>query len=168
MGRLGRQRPVLAAAGNLISMLWREFAKVEPELAERGWALMAQEHGYTFLATVRRDGSPRVHPIVPIRSDHGLVLAVKRGSLKLADLRREPRFVLHASVVPPEDQEFSLRGIAHEVRGEQARRTVTAGWGEDTPVDVMVLFDVEVVEVGWATWPAHGTPIRKRWRATES
>jgi Pyridoxamine 5'-phosphate oxidase len=146
-------------------MYWPQFAAAEPELAARGWELLAEQHGYVFLATVRADGSPRLHPIVPILGDRGPVVAVKQGSPKLADIRREPRIALHSTVLPPADEEFSIRGILREVIGPDARQAAVAGSDTAVPPDVMVLFELDLVDVGWATWPEQGRPLRERWRA---
>lgn len=48
---------------------WREFAAAAPDLAEAGRALLTQFGvGLAFLATVRRDGAPRLHPVCPVLS----------------------------------------------------------------------------------------------------
>jgi hypothetical protein len=146
-------------------MLWTEFAQQAPELAGRGWELLAEEHGYVYLATVAVDGSPRLHPVAPIRSERGLFVAVIRSSPKLADLRREPRMALHATVLPPDDEEFSVRGIAREVDSADARAAAVAGArGGATLREAMALFEIDLVEAGWARWSA-GRPSRKRWQA---
>ena len=42
---------------------WKEFAADEPDLADVGRPLLFQfKVGLAFLATVRRDGAPRLHP----------------------------------------------------------------------------------------------------------
>lgn len=71
--------------------------------------------GLGFLATVRPDGDPRLHPICPVLADGGLWAFVIEASPKCADLRRDGRFVLHA--FPPEDvdDEFVVHGQATEV-----------------------------------------------------
>jgi pyridoxamine 5'-phosphate oxidase-like protein len=146
-------------------MLWTEFAKQEPELARHGARLLAEDHGYVFLATIAADGSPRIHPIAPILSASGLFVAIIRTSPKLADLRREPRIALHATVVPPDDEEFSVRGVAVAVEGEAAREAAVAGaHGGARLSDAMALFAVEPTAVGWARW-TDGEPVRRRWRA---
>jgi hypothetical protein len=49
---------------------WKEFAAAEPDLAEnRGSLLFQFKVGLAFLATVRRDGAPRLHPVCPVLSD---------------------------------------------------------------------------------------------------
>ena len=48
---------------------WRELAAAEPERAEAGGSLLSQfDVGLAFLATVRKDGAPRLHPVCPVLS----------------------------------------------------------------------------------------------------
>lgn len=45
---------------------WNEFSLAEPELAGLGKCLLLQTQarvGSGFLATLRKDGAPRLHPI---------------------------------------------------------------------------------------------------------
>ncbi|WP_353963818.1 MULTISPECIES: pyridoxamine 5'-phosphate oxidase family protein [unclassified Streptomyces] len=142
-------------------MLWTEFAEQEPDLARRGRVLLAEEHGYVYLSTVAADGGPRLHPVAPLLSDHGLFVAVTRRSPKLADLRSEPRIALHSTVLPPDDEEFSVRGVVREVEDVVARKAAVVGArGGAQLSDALALF-----EVGWARW-SQGRPTRERWRAT--
>src|SRR5688572_7855936 len=53
--------------------------------------------GLGLLATVRADGSPRVSPIEPFFWDGQLWLGSMPDSRKATDLRRDPRFALHAA-----------------------------------------------------------------------
>src|SRR5215470_6438545 len=55
--------------------------------------------GLGFLATVRADGSPRVHPVCPVISAAGLHVSVVAGP-KQADLRRDGRYALHSETCP--------------------------------------------------------------------
>jgi hypothetical protein len=56
------------------------------------------------LATLRRDGSPRVSGIEVEFTDGELVMGMMPGSVKAQDLRRDPRLSLHAaSEDPPHD-----------------------------------------------------------------
>lgn len=72
---------------------WNEFADSAPELAELGLKLL-NHYGAVFLATVRKDGAPRLHPIVPIITQGKLFVFC--GGPKVYDLRRDGRYVLHA------------------------------------------------------------------------
>lgn len=51
-----------------------------------------------YLATIRADGSPRLHPVTLKRFDRGIGLYMNAGSPKLNDLLRDPRCTLHAPV----------------------------------------------------------------------
>ncbi|MBC3190109.1 pyridoxamine 5'-phosphate oxidase family protein [Pseudonocardia sp. C8] len=83
---------------------WGDFRAAEPEFAalaerilQRGVALV--------IATLRADGSPRVSGIEVVLDDSGpgveLAFGSMPGARKGADLRRDPRFALHAA---PADQ----------------------------------------------------------------
>ena len=91
---------------------WKQFAIARPDLARQGRSLF-YEHGLGlgFLATVRADGGPRVHPICPLLSDDGLYGFIVPGP-KLQDLRRDNRYALHTETFPPprHDDAFYLTG----------------------------------------------------------
>ncbi|MBA3464363.1 MAG: pyridoxamine 5'-phosphate oxidase family protein, partial [Deltaproteobacteria bacterium] len=52
--------------------------------------------GHKTVATLRRDGSPRVSGTELTSYDGQLWLAGMPGALRFADLRRDPRFALHS------------------------------------------------------------------------
>ena len=82
---------------------WSEFAADEPRLAGAIRALMQQYGpGLGYLATVRADGGPRVHPVSPVITDEGLFCFVV-DSPKRRDLERDGRYALHS--FPPEDSD---------------------------------------------------------------
>jgi len=94
---------------------WSEFAADEPGLAEAIRALLQQYGpGLGYLATVRADGGPRVHPVSPVITDDGLFCFVV-DSPKRRDLERDGRYALHS--FPPEDSddEAYLAGRARPV-----------------------------------------------------
>src|SRR3954470_22213642 len=90
---------------------WSEFETAAPELADvagllwpgpvalhRGEAPAegAAAFAVAFLATVRHDGAPRLHPFCPILAAGRLIAAIPSTSPKGEDLRRDPRCVVHA------------------------------------------------------------------------
>ncbi len=105
---------------------WGEFVALRPELAAAGEErFRAFTVGY--LATVRPDGSPRVHPVTVTLHAGGLYISTIRGTRKAYDLRRDGRFALHAFPRLPDasgwhDEEFMVGGRAEEVvdRAERA------------------------------------------------
>ena len=83
---------------------WDHFEVQAPELAER-IRLRFESHIHAVMATLRRDGSPRLSGMeAPIRDGH-LWLGMMPGSRKAADLLRDPRFSLHSS---PDTEELTL------------------------------------------------------------
>jgi hypothetical protein len=94
---------------------WSEFVRAEPQLAATIRTLLQQYGpGLGYLATVRPDGGPRVHPISPVFTDDGLFCFVV-DSPKRRDLERDGRYALHS--YPPEDSddEAYLTGTARPV-----------------------------------------------------
>ena len=75
---------------------WAEFRHARPDLAEAGRRLLYQFGvGLAFLATVRPDGSPRLHPISPLLTNDAL-LGFIQPSPKRQDLHRDGRYALHS------------------------------------------------------------------------
>jgi Pyridoxamine 5'-phosphate oxidase len=79
---------------------WRDIAAAEPAFAAHVRRCFGIRKHCT-LATLRRDGSPRISGIeVDFGGDGGLYLGMMPGSLKALDLQRDPRLALHC---PTED-----------------------------------------------------------------
>jgi hypothetical protein len=94
---------------------WSEFVAAEPPLATAIRALLQQYGpGMGYLATVRPDGGPRVHPVSPVITEEGLYCFLV-DSPKRRDLERDGRYALHA--YPPEDSddEAYVAGTAQPV-----------------------------------------------------
>jgi Pyridoxamine 5'-phosphate oxidase len=91
---------------------WSEIEASAPELAGRARAAF-DAHKHKVLATLRRDGSPRISGIEADFADGQLWLGMMPGSRKALDLRRDPRLALHSpSVDPPTDDPGSWAGDA--------------------------------------------------------
>jgi hypothetical protein len=98
---------------------WQEFSEEAPELAAsvRSRFKAAKHH---VLATLRKDGSPRVSGTEVQFHGPDLVAGMMHGSAKALDLQRDGRFALHAN---PGDGSMKggdakLAGRAVEVMGE--------------------------------------------------
>lgn len=148
---------------------WKEFAGARPDLAAVGERLLYQyQVGYAFLATVRRDGSPRVHPVCPALTDGHLYVFIAK-SPKRADLVRDGRYALHT--FPPEqgDEEFYCSGRAEAVDDPQVREQVVAAYHR-RPHDNEILFELKLERALHTTWENWATPKsqphRSWWRAT--
>ena len=108
---------------------WSELAAEAPALAEAGQALIYQyKVGLGYLATVRKDGGPRVHPVCPVIAHGGLYVFVGNQSPKVQDLRRDGRFALHSFPKPDVDDEFYVEGRAERVDDQAVRDVVYAAY----------------------------------------
>ncbi len=74
---------------------WGEFAAAEPEFAERVLERFTQRK-HSTLATLRRDGSPRISGTEVSFEGGELSLGMMPGSVKAGDLRRDARLALHS------------------------------------------------------------------------
>lgn len=109
---------------------WSEFVADEPRLAAAITALL-QQYGPAlgYLATVRADGGPRVHPVSPVITDDGLFCFVV-DSPKRRDLERDGRYALHS--FPPEDSDDEAylagraRAVTDPARVDQLARNLHA------------------------------------------
>jgi len=86
---------------------WDRFRQVRPDLAEAGRSLFYQHGvGLAFVATVRPDGGPRVHPMCPVITEDGL-FAFIIPSPKRAALIRDGRFAMHTFPCPQNEDAFT-------------------------------------------------------------
>jgi hypothetical protein len=91
---------------------WAAFAAAEPALARR----VEERFGirkHKTLATLRRDGAPRISGI-ELEFAHGeIFLGMMPDSLKLRDLERDPRLAVHSPTDdPPPGNPRGWRGEA--------------------------------------------------------
>lgn len=93
-------------------MSWQAFADGNKEMAAFGFERFANRVAY--LATIRKDGAPRVHPMTPFIGEGHLFFYTDIGSAFWRDLQRDSRYALHSSV--ENDQggggEFFVSGYA--------------------------------------------------------
>jgi hypothetical protein len=104
---------------------WAEVCDEVPEYAARVQAAL-QRNRHMTLATIRRDGSPRISG-TEIQFDDGEVLVgMMLGSRKALDLLRDPRVAIHGPTADPPDEpkewigEGKLAGRAIEMTNDEA------------------------------------------------
>lgn len=141
---------------------WGAFARAEPELAAFGAERLGALPAY--LATVRREGSPRVHPVTPIVAGDGLFVFMEPTSPKGRDLRERRRFALHNGVPDTEGSggEFSVGGEGFPIEDPAVRAIVTEAASYD-PADRYVLFELRVAEARCNGYGDVPLPSRRRW-----
>lgn len=122
----------------------------DPELADHLRRCFAVRKHAT-LATVRRDGSPRISGTeVEFDADGEIYLGMMPGSMKALDLGRDPRLALHCPTVDaPEDDPTSWVGDAK-----------LAGVGVEVPAEGHHRFRIDVTEVVVTTVAGDNLVIR--------
>jgi len=144
---------------------WFEFSLEEPELAELGkqMLLQARSHvGLAFLATLRKDGAPRLHPISLVFAQGRLFVFIPPHSPKCADLRRDGRYALQPFPPPDNEQgeEFYLSGAAVCIQEPATRQAVVGETGIHVePGEVM--FELLVERAMYTHLVAPGTPAER-------
>ena len=124
---------------------WAEFEAAAPELAGKVRASL-DAHTHKTLATLRRDGSPRISGTETNFVDGELWIGSMWQALKARDLQRDPRFALHSgSDDPPEwSGDAKLAGIAEEITDPEL---VSAINGEAAAAGASHLFRLDLREV---------------------
>lgn len=111
--------------------------------------------GLGFLATLRRNGFPRLSGIEPLFTDDEVWLGMMDHSRKGADLRHDPRLCLHSASadknVAEGDAKLTGRAVLVEDADDLARfrAALAAATGHDAPPGPMDLFRVDVTEVSF-------------------
>jgi hypothetical protein len=143
--------------------LWKDVVAADPELAalvRRCFAIRK----HATLATLRRDGSPRISGTEVTFDDDGeMYLGMMPGSVKALDVLRDPRMALHCPTEDaPEDDadawlgDAKVAGVAVEVPAEGHHR-FRVDVGE--VVHTKVAGDLLVVR----SWhPGRGSETRER------
>lgn len=132
---------------------WSDVTAAAPDLADKVKARF-EATGLAFLATLRRDGSPRITGVEPAFWDGDVWLGMMDRSLKALDLQRDPRLALHAATADKDVKEgdAKLAGRAVEVDDAGKARFLDAFREEGTeppPPGGFSLFRVEVAEVSF-------------------
>jgi hypothetical protein len=156
-----RERKPLGAqlSWRCIVITWKQFAEADPALAEAGSNQLFQYGvGLAFLATVRSNGSPRLHPVCPVLSASHLYIFVLPNSPKRWDLQRDGRYSLQAFPQDrPDSDEFYLSGIAHLVNDLEKKSAVLADAKHHASVDE-IPFELLIERAMRTTWEGFGTP----------
>ena len=95
---------------------WQEFKKLEPELASLGEERF-QRSGFALLATLRKNGWPRISPVELLFFEGNIHLGMMWRSRKALDLRRDSKWALHNPVSNRDGTEgdFKVYGRAKEI-----------------------------------------------------
>jgi hypothetical protein len=125
---------------------WNDVLADAPELAERVQARFQSAKHHT-LATLRRDGSPRISGTEVTFSVGDAWLGGMHGARKAQDLQRDPRFALHSSTADETLAEGDARISGRAVEVTDPAEIARVYEGITIPEGPMHLFRIEVDEL---------------------
>ena len=150
-------------------MRWADLERDAPRLAERARERLVGP-GVLLVATVRRDGGPRLSPVEPLLLDGDLWLSMMWQSRKAADLRLDDRVLVHSIVTSPDgdEGEVKVRGRAVPVEDSERRlcycdAVESLGWRPVEPY--FHLFVVDLADVTSIRYAKSGDQHVARWPA---
>ncbi|MGH2949022.1 MAG: pyridoxamine 5'-phosphate oxidase family protein [Solirubrobacteraceae bacterium] len=128
---------------------WTDFEAAAPELAERVRERL-DAHTHKTLATVRRDGSPRVSGTETVIKDGELWIGSMWQARKARDLQHDPRFALHSGSDDPPDWtgDAKLAGVVEEITAPERVRAINGSAAGAGPSHLFRLDLREVSTVG--------------------
>ena len=143
-------------------MSWQNLLDGNPELAEYGRARFDGRVGY--LATVRKDGSPQVHPVSPLLRQNRLFVFMYPTSPKAHDLQRDGRYALHCAVEDREggEGEFYVRGTARQTTDAADWELVRPGHADEFNVKY-ILFEFAIEQAFSMIYVGDETVVN-RWK----
>jgi hypothetical protein len=160
---MARAHPTHPAGRGVVT--WERFEDGAPELAALVRELLRRDGiDQAFLATVRGDEAPRIHPVYVGIVD-GRLYTFASG-VKRADLEQDGRYALHPHQDATVPNEAALRGRARRVDDAAERDAVAATWSF-TPGPEFGLFelDIESVLIGRRDSDDEWPPRYTTWRA---
>jgi hypothetical protein len=128
---------------------WRDVVADAPDFAGNVQRIFDSRRHKT-LATIRRDGSPRVSGIELTFTASEVLMGVMPGSVKLLDLRRDPRLAVHGVSDDPPAVDPSQWAGDVKITGRVV--AVPSALSAATPSNT---FRIELSEV---IWTRVGTP----------
>jgi hypothetical protein len=151
-------------------MSWKIFEEHAPTMATLGVERLNRKIAY--LSTLRKDGSPRLHPITPFIGNGMLFMFTEPSSPKIRDLRRDGRYALHCSVDRNEGEpliEFLVSGMAKVVNNMTVRRQVAAEIAASPVVtDEYFFFEFQVDNVLVVEYDRDGERTIRHWHSPAS
>ncbi len=160
-GFAGRRVAAVTGAGGPPG--WRELELGAPTIARLGLTRLSCPR-VALLGTLRRDASPRISPVEPCIAEGQLLIGAMAWSGKAADLRRDPRYVLHSAVTDPDSGEGELKLSGAAVEAGHHHRNGAEAWWSAWPPDKAVVFCLGVEQAVFVEWDTgHALMTVHRW-----
>jgi hypothetical protein len=124
---------------------WSQIEAEAPELTGLARGFL-DAHVHKTLATLRRDGSPRISGSEVIFAEGELWLGSMWQSVKALDLRRDPRFALHSvsQDAPAWSGDAKIAGRVEEIEDAERKAAIIGAKGGPGPSH---LFRAEITEL---------------------
>ena len=134
--------------------MWGEFETEAPALAALGKRVLHRK--IAFLATLKEDGAPRLHPVRPCIGQGHLFVFI------------DGRYALHGAVNEANglSPEIFITGSAAAADDTGKRTVAEEVWGEPVP-DKYTLFEFFVDYLLITEYDETRQPFRRRWRAPQ-
>jgi hypothetical protein len=144
-------------------MSWKTLEEKQPELAAFGVERLKDKVAY--LATLRKDGSPRVHPMTPIIGQGHLFVFMEPTSPKGHDLRRDGRYAMHCTVSDNNGAsgEFIISGRARLIDNPELR-ALAVKLASYSPADRYILFEFDI-ENAASTVYQDDQAVHRHWKS---
>ena len=125
---------------------WSEIEAEAPELSAPALELLLA-HKHLTLATLRKDGSPRISGSEIIVAEGELWFGSMPNAVKALDLQRDSRFAIHSGSKDPGDGwkgDAKFAGRAEEIEEDERKRAIVGG---NAPPGPLHLFRCDVTEL---------------------
>jgi len=145
-------------------MSWKELEKHAPAMASLGVERLNRKVAY--LATIKKDGSPRLHPVTPFIGNGMLFIFTEPSSPKIRDLCHDGRYALHCSVERKEGEtltEFLISGTAQIIDDDLARAKAANIAASPVVTNSYVLFEFRVDNALSVEYDDEGKRTVQRW-----
>jgi hypothetical protein len=136
---------------------WNEVEREAPELTKTARVFL-DAFVHKTLATLRRDGSPRISGSEVIFADGELWLGSMWSSVKALDLQRDPRFALHSGSPDPASGwkgDAKIAGRVAEITDQERIEEIVAGHAPPGPMHLFRCDICELAVVALADPPDH-------------
>lgn len=143
---------------------WQELEVAAPGIAEPGRARLTETR-IAFLATLRRDGTPRISPIEPYFTQGHLLFGAMAWTLKARDLERDPRCTLHSTIAGPDEGEVELKLYGRALDADdELRAACREGWWRSEQRESASVYSLSIDEAVFVTWDhERGEVVVRRW-----
>ncbi|MBC8506238.1 MAG: hypothetical protein ISR58_04855 [Anaerolineales bacterium] len=146
-------------------MSWKEFEESAPEMASLGSERINRK--ITYLATIKKNSSPRLHPVTPFIGNGMLFMFTEPTSPKIGDLCRDGRYAMHCSVDRKEGDpliEFLVSGNAQAITDELVRQEAKKIAATSINLDGYYLFEFHIDYALAVEYDDDWKKVPRRWR----